>query len=65
MRSYLFFPYIEKVLDSFPLLANLRTRDFFERFPNTDILFESVLHDHGHMFKEALFQFMSSTESFT
>ncbi len=47
-----------------PQLQSLRERDFSNHFPNMDILFESVLHNRGDLFKQALLYFISLTTNF-
>lgn len=45
-------------------LQQLRERDFFDRYPNMEEVFQDVLHRNGSLFKEALKLFISLTTSF-
>lgn len=45
-------------------LQQLRERDFFDRYPNMEEVFQEVLHCNGSLFKHAVKLFISLTTSF-
>ena len=52
-------------LNNHPELQQLRERDFFQRYPNMEMIFESVLHRDGLYFKEAIHYFNQLTVTFS
>ena len=52
-------------LDGFPLLQQLRVRDFQSSYPSMDDIFQNILHSDGALFVQSIQSFIDLTERFS
>ena len=52
-------------LKAYQQLQNLRERDFYQRYPRVEEIFQNILHSDGSLFKAAVQYFIALTKSFS
>ena len=52
-------------LTGFQGLQQLRERDFYQRYPDMEVIFQNVLHHDGSLFRMAILYFISLTTLFS
>lgn len=51
-------------LHNYPQLQVLREREFMNNFPDMDVIFENILHNSGHLFKDMIHACIDLTQRF-